>query len=152
MHAWSALLVAHRRLTSTLDAELRANADMTLDEYDVLHQLRRAGEPIRMSELAAQVLISRPTTTRVVDRLVGRGWVDRHQDPADRRVVRVGLTGTGRVVLRGAGRLHVDGIARLFEAPLTGAQISAIGDALDAVVAAEGAHRVEPVSGGDRRV
>lgn len=135
MRAWSSLLVAHRRLTTTLDAELREHADMTLDEYDVLHQLRRAGDPIRMSELAAQVLISRPTTTRVVDRLVERGWVQRHKDTTDRRVVRVGLTATGRDALRGAGRLHVDGIARLFEAPLTESQISAVGEALDAVVA-----------------
>ena len=138
MRAWSALLVAHRRLTSTLDAELREHADMTLDEYDVLHQLHRAGEPMRMSELAEQVLISRPTTTRVVDRLVERRWIDRHKDPTDRRVVRVGLTVVGDEVLRSAGRLHLDGIARLFEAPLSESQIFAAGEALGAVVGGEG--------------
>ena len=136
MRAWSALLVAHRRLTATLDVELRAGSDLTLDEYDVLHQLARAGEPIRMSELAGQVLISRPTTTRVVDRLVERGWVARLRDGSDRRVVRVALTDDGRAVLRAAARIHLDGIARLFEAPLTPARLHALGDALELVIAA----------------
>ena len=53
MRAWSALLVAHRRLTAEMDRELRERVGMDLDEYDVLHQLQRAGRPVRMGELAA---------------------------------------------------------------------------------------------------
>lgn len=137
MRAWSALLVAHRRLTATLDADLRARADMTLDEYDVLHQLSRSDEPMRMSALAGQVLISRPTTTRVVDRLVARGFVERLRDEGDRRVVRVGLTAAGRSALRSAARVHVDGIARRFEAPLSADRLAALGAALEDVIAAQ---------------
>jgi len=136
MRAWTALLVAHRQISTALDAELREQSDMSLDEHDVLHQLRIAGEPIRMSELSARVLISRPSTTRVVDRLVERGWVERDRSATDRRVVRVDLAADGRAALRAAGRLHVDGIARMFEAPLTPTQIAAMGDALSAVVVA----------------
>ena len=77
---WTALLIAHRRLTTQLDADLRAGADMALDEYDVLYQTRRAGRPLRMSELASRVLISRPSTTRVVDHLVRRGFLAREHD------------------------------------------------------------------------
>ncbi len=120
LEVWTALLVAHRRLTTQLDADLRAGADMTLDEYDVLYQLRRAGHPLRMSELASQVLISRPSTTRVVDHLVQRGWVERRHDGTDRRVVLVGLTTEGKRAQRRAGRLHLEGIARLVESPLAG--------------------------------
>jgi len=136
MRAWSALLVAHRRLTDELDAELRAGMDLSLDEFDLLHQIERAGAPLKMSELAAQVLISRPTMSRVVDRLVQSGWVDRRGDAVDRRVVRVTLTRQGRAVWRRAAQLHFDGVARHFEAPLTRGQIDAVADALEVLAAA----------------
>lgn len=135
LRAWSALLVAHRRLTDELDAELRAGMDMTLDEYDLLHQVERAGAPLKMSELASRVLISRPTMSRVCDRLVERGWIERHGDPVDRRVVRVGLTRRGRAAWRRAAALHFDGVARRFEAPLSRSQIDAVADALGVLAA-----------------
>lgn len=137
MRAWSVFLVAHRRLTTTLDAELRSAVDMTLDEYDVLHQLARGGSAMRMSDLAGEVLISRPTTTRVVDRLVTRGWVTRERDGGDRRVVRVELTTDGRTALRAAAKVHLDGIARWFESPLDPQQLEQLGAALEQVVDAD---------------
>jgi DNA-binding MarR family transcriptional regulator len=130
---WTALLVAHRRLTTQLDGELRAGAEMTLDEYDVLYQVRRARRPLRMSELASQVLVSRPTATRVADHLVRRGWLERGHDTADRRAVLVALTPAGRRAQARAGRLHLDGIARLVEAPLTGHDVGPLVAALRAL-------------------
>jgi DNA-binding MarR family transcriptional regulator len=133
LDVWTALLVAHRRLTTQLDVELRAGADMTLDEYDVLFQLRRARRPLRMSELASRVLISRPSTTRVVDQLVQRGWLERAYDERDRRVVMVGLTQEGTRAQTRAGRLHLDGIARLVEAPLADHERECVTGALRAL-------------------
>jgi DNA-binding MarR family transcriptional regulator len=130
---WTALLVAHRRLTAQLDAELRAATDMSLDEYDLLYQLRLAGRPLRMSELAANVLISRPSVSRVADRLVSRGWMERWHDDIDRRVVLVRLTDEGKRAQRRAGRLHLDGIARLIEAPLAGYDVVGLAAALEAL-------------------
>jgi DNA-binding MarR family transcriptional regulator len=135
LEVWTALLVAHRRLTTQLDAELRAGGDMSLDEYDVLYQLRRAGRPLRMSELASQVLISRPTTTRVTDHLVRRGWLERRHDDADRRVVLVELTDEGKRAQARAGRLHLDGIARLVDAPLARHELRRLAAALHALAA-----------------
>lgn len=134
LEAWSALLVAHRRLTGELDRELRAGVGLSLDEYDVLYQVVLAGAPLRMSELAQGLLVSRPTASRVVDRLVDRGWVQRWHDPDDRRVVRLELTAEGRRVQRRAGRLHVDGIARHVGAPLADHDESAFAAALRSLV------------------
>jgi DNA-binding MarR family transcriptional regulator len=131
LEVWTALLIAHRRLTARLDAELRAGADMTLDEYDVLYQTHLAGRPLRMSELAGRVLISRPSTSRVADRLVLQGWLERWHDEDDRRVVLVSLTSEGKRAFRRAARLHLDGIARLVEAPLAGFDLSTLGAALN---------------------
>ena len=107
---------------------------MSLDEYDVLFQLRRAGQPLAMSELADHVLISRASTTRLVDRLVGLGWVDRWHDDQDRRRVLVRLTEEGRRRQGAAGRLHLKGIARLVGIPLVGHDLRALTAALQALV------------------
>src|ERR1700730_16470309 len=136
LELWTALLVAHRRLTTQLDADLRAGADMTLDGYDVLYQVRRAGGPLRMSELASRVLISRPSTTRVVDQLVQRGWLQRGHDDIDRRVVLVGLTPKGKRAQARAGRLHLDGIGRLVEVPLARDELACASRALRVLAAA----------------
>jgi DNA-binding MarR family transcriptional regulator len=126
MAAWSALLLAHRRLTAALDQDLRTRAGIGLEDYDVLYQIRSAGEPLRMTQLAERVLVSRPTASRVVDRLVARGWIRRWHDDADRRVVLLELTPEGKRRQAGAGRIHVDGIARWVEAPLAGRDLSAL--------------------------
>jgi len=133
MSAWTALLLAHRRLISQLDTELREGAGMTLDEYDVLVQLRLSRRPLSMTEIADKVLISRASTTRVVDRLSARGWVDRWHDDQDRRRVLVELTDEGRREQGAAGRLHLDGIARRVGAPLAGHDVRALTSALRAL-------------------
>jgi DNA-binding MarR family transcriptional regulator len=136
LRLWTAFLAAHRRLTTALDTELRRLASMSLDEYDVLYQLAQAGRPLRMSELAGRVLISRPAATRVVDRLVRRGWLDRRNDDRDRRTVLVSITEPGRREQRRAGRLHLDGLARLVERPLEGVDHRGLAAALEALAAA----------------
>ena len=125
--------MAHRHLTTRLDAELRQAAGVTLDEYDVLYQLRLGGRPMRMAELADHVLISRPTASRVVDRLVNAGWVTRRDDDHDRRVVLIALTEAGRRQQARAARIHLDGIARLVATPLQAYDVDSLTAALRAI-------------------
>ena len=67
-------------------------------EFDVLSTLRRSGSPFELTagELAALTHVTSGTMTSRVDRLTARGLVERHQDPADGRLVRVRLTPEGR--------------------------------------------------------
>lgn len=127
---WSALLVAHRRLTVELDGELRRDGAMTLDEYDVLYQVRLGPGPLRMTDLADRVLISRPSASRLVERLVGRGWLDRWHDDADRRVVLLSLTRDGRRAQGRAAAVHLAGIERLVGVPLAGHDVASLAAAL----------------------
>jgi DNA-binding MarR family transcriptional regulator len=133
LEVWIALLVAHRRLTTALDAELRVGVDMTLDEYDILYQLRRARRSLRMSELAEVVLISRPSTTRIADHLVARGWLERRHDEIDRRAVLVGLTPEGHKAQSDAARIHRAGLERLVAKPLAGHDLEVVAGALRAL-------------------
>ena len=73
-------------------------------EFDVLSALRRAGAPHELSpgQLLVQTLVTSGTMTNRVDRLAGRGLVERRPDPEDRRGVRVRLTAAGTAVVDAA--------------------------------------------------
>lgn len=52
-----------------------------------------------VSDVAAFLGVSNAAASRAVDRLVKRGFVDRSEAEADRRAVRLSLSGTGRQLL-----------------------------------------------------
>jgi DNA-binding MarR family transcriptional regulator len=109
--AWEALLTAHAVLIKKL-AEQDVWTDVTMREYDVLYTLSKCDEPIRLSDLNRNVLLSQPALSRMVDRLVERGLVQRTPDPADGRSVRLSLTSIGRERQRVTGGRHAIGVAR----------------------------------------
>lgn len=73
-------------------------------EFDVLAALRRAGDPYELSpgRLLRETMVTSGTMTNRVDRLAGRGFVERHPDPEDRRGVLVRLTAEGKDAVDGA--------------------------------------------------
>lgn len=88
------------RLARHLDRARRsafAASDLESWEFDVLAALRRAGSPYHLSPkaLLQQTLVSSGTMTNRIDRLVERGFVERHTDPHDGRGVLVVLTPLG---------------------------------------------------------
>ena len=116
--AWEALLSAHARLMKQFAAE-DVWQDLSMREYDVLYTLSKCGEPVRMGELHRHVLLSQPALSRMVDRLVERGLVERCPDPADGRGVRLSLTEAGRERQRQIGRRHAGSVARALTAELS---------------------------------
>src|ERR1051325_8413245 len=83
--AWRGRLRPHAGLLDVLEKELAANGSMPVAFYDVLVNLSEAGGRLRMSDLADQVLLSRSGVTRLVDRMVVAGLIDRDTCPSDRR-------------------------------------------------------------------
>ncbi len=95
------------RLARHLDLARReafAAHDIESWEFDVLAALRRAGEPYELSpgRLLRETLVTSGTMTNRVDRLAGRGYVERYPDPEDRRGVIVRLTREGKTAVDGA--------------------------------------------------
>src|SRR5919197_6687353 len=72
--------------------------------------------PVRMGELATALRVAESTATRVVDRLVADGLLERMPDPSDRRTVRVALTTKGRALLAKARRRRSQTMAELLDA------------------------------------
>ena len=113
--AWRAFLRAHAHVVRALERELQTDQDLALTDYDVLVQLSLADEHrLRMSELADALLLSRSGATRLVDRLVAEGLVERVMCDADRRGQWASLTDRGLGRLREATPTHLRGIGQHF--------------------------------------
>ena len=100
---------AHVAATVAIEHTLR-EFGINRGEFDVLASLRRAGEPHRLSpgELAAAMVLSPSAMTNRLERLAGRGLVERRADPADGRHGIVTLTSQGRALVDRAVEAHVD--------------------------------------------
>jgi DNA-binding MarR family transcriptional regulator len=134
MRAWQSLLHAHDRVVRSLDRELRDAHGLQLAEYDVLLRLARAPDgALRMSELAERVMLSPSGVTRLVDRLVARGLLERRPDPEDARAALACLREEGRRELRRAARTHLRGIRRHFTGRLSQRQLHDVASGLEAV-------------------
>jgi DNA-binding MarR family transcriptional regulator len=89
------LAQANRVVTATLE-RLLAQEGATIEHWRVLEVL--SDEQGRsMGELAQLVLMNHPALTKLMDRMVSRGWAHRAADPADSRKVLVFITDAGLV-------------------------------------------------------
>lgn len=125
--AWSAFLRAHARVVRELERELQVEQRMALTDYDVLVQLANADDRrLRMSELADRLLLSRSGATRLVDRLVAQGLVERVMCDVDRRGQWASLTDAGYERLRQASPTHLRGVAEHFLDRLSADELAAM--------------------------
>ena len=87
-----------RRFSAAVHRELRDELQsVTLHQLGVLFQLRST--TLTMRELARELDVSESAATAVTDRLVRQGLVDRLDDPADRRVVRLEISKSGAALV-----------------------------------------------------
>ena len=94
----------------TLGRELEQSVGIPLVFFDVLIHVGAAPEArLTMSRLSADVALTTGGVTRLVDRMVDAGLVERQNCPSDRRSIHVVLTPEGRAVLDRAVAAHVDG-------------------------------------------
>ncbi|MDF1814298.1 MAG: MarR family transcriptional regulator [Verrucomicrobiales bacterium] len=79
-------------------------------EYDVLASLRRQGEPytLNASEIAEGSMLSPGALTNRIDRLLKRNFVERQEDPDDRRRVLISLTPEGVKMADKAAKARFD--------------------------------------------
>lgn len=139
--SWRAFLHAHARITRRLDEELQENHGLSLAEYDALLQIAAApGRRLRMNLIAERVLLSRSGVTRLVDRLVADGAVERVACTTDARGAEAVLTASGLGRLRDASRTHLAGVERYFLEAVPEEDRAAIERGLARVVDAVGPH------------
>jgi MarR family transcriptional regulator, 2-MHQ and catechol-resistance regulon repressor len=102
-----------RRLTESLGRELEQSIGIPMVFFDVLIHIGAAPEArLTMSRLSTDVALTTGGVTRLVDRMVDAGLVERQNCPNDRRSIHVVLTPGGRAMLESAVAAHIDGIQR----------------------------------------
>lgn len=134
MLAWRAFLTAHARVTTLLATELQSEKGLPLTWYDVLVQLQEAPDNrLRMTDLAAAVLLSKSGLTRLVDRMYAARLVDRAADAADRRGRWVIATAAGLERLEDAAAVHMRGVADHFTSRISQREAQVLAKALSGV-------------------
>ena len=119
MGAWLALLRTNARLWDQLETQMRRDHGLTIARYDVLAHLELAGGRLRLSELAATVMLSPSGLSKLLDRMDASGLIQREPDPRDARSTYAVITPRGRALVTKARASHHDLLQRRF------------GDALD---------------------
>jgi DNA-binding MarR family transcriptional regulator len=127
--AWRGYLRTHATLLARLDDELQRRHRLPLSSYEVLLFLDGAPDRrLRMSELAASVLLSPSGVTRLVDRLVEDGLVAKQRCAGDRRGSHAVLTDAGAARFAAARCTHLAGIRAGFLDRLSVEQQAALAD------------------------
>jgi DNA-binding MarR family transcriptional regulator len=115
LNAWRGMLAAHSAIIATLDEELEREHGLPLTSYEVLLHLADAPDrSLRMGDLAERLFLSRSGLTRLIDRLVKAGLVERASCESDRRGSYARLTAEGRRRFDAARPTHLRGVREHF--------------------------------------
>jgi len=131
LNAWGAFLTAHKALENILSRELESACGLPLTWFDALAQLRMApAHRLTMGQLATALLFSKSGLTRLIDRMVEAGLVQRLARPGDRRSLHIALTDAGEAKFRQALPIHLDHVKRYFAAYIEDGEAAAVESAL----------------------
>jgi DNA-binding MarR family transcriptional regulator len=97
-------------------SHLRERFDTTLPRFDLMAQLERAPEGLKMNELSRRMMVTGGNVTGITDQLVAEGLVDRVDVEGDRRAYRVRLTAKGRKLFHEMAHQHERWITGAFAA------------------------------------
>ena len=135
MAAWRAFVLANARIVKLLGAELDSEG-LSLPAYECLARLSEAADGrMRMSDLATFATLTPSGLTRLIDKLVADGLVERLRCDTDARVVYAAITPAGLTRLKEAYPVHLRGVREHFIDRLTPSQLATLRAALDPLVA-----------------
>jgi len=114
LRLWLRLLSCTNQIESRVRQSLQSSFGTTLPRFDLMAQLERASEGLKMSELSQRMMVTGGNVTGVTDGLEKEGLVVREVDFADRRVYRVKLTADGERQFRRMAAEHERWVIDLF--------------------------------------
>src|SRR5207253_4492313 len=119
LRLWLRMLTCTQLVEKQLRSRLRERFDTTLPRFDLMAQLERSPEGLKMNELSRRMMVTGGNVTGVTDELASEGLVDRVDVEGDRRARRVRLTARGRKLFNEMAARHerwiVDALAGLGE-------------------------------------
>jgi DNA-binding MarR family transcriptional regulator len=111
LQAWESLFRAQHELFTEMVADFD-HGDLNQAEYDVLLTVTRSPDMVaRLRDVTANMLISQPSVSRLVDRMVSRGLISKCADPDDGRGSLIRATDAGARAFRSLAMVHGRSIA-----------------------------------------
>ncbi|MBS0337264.1 MAG: MarR family transcriptional regulator [Proteobacteria bacterium] len=95
LRLWLRLLTCTQLIERNVRNRLRLQFATTLPRFDLMSQLERHPEGLKMNELSRRMMVTGGNVTGITDQLVKEGLVERLPQPSDRRAFRVRLTRAG---------------------------------------------------------
>jgi DNA-binding MarR family transcriptional regulator len=114
LRLWLRLLTCTQIVEKQVRTQLRERFDTTLPRFDLMAQLERAPDGLKMNELSRRMMVTGGNVTGITDQLVAEGLVDRVDVAGDRRAYRVKLTAKGRKVFHDMANQHEGWIVEAF--------------------------------------
>ena len=96
LRLWLRMLTCTQLIETQVRTHLRDQFETTLPRFDLMAQLERSPEGLKMNELSRRMMVTGGNVTGITDQLVAEGLVERTPVPGDRRAFRVKLTPKGR--------------------------------------------------------
>ena len=96
LRLWLRMLTCSQLIEKQVRAGLRDEFNTTLPRFDLMAQLEREPQGMKMNELSRRMMVTGGNITPVTDQFVQEGWVERMELPHDRRAWLVRLTPAGR--------------------------------------------------------
>lgn len=104
--AWESLFRAQHEVFEQTSGDF-TDGDLSQAEYDLLLTVVRGDEhSARLRDVTANMLISQPSVSRLVDRMVARGLIGKCPDPHDGRGAIVKATDAGVAAFRRVATVH----------------------------------------------
>lgn len=116
LRLWLRLLTCTQIVEKQVRSLLRERFDTTLPRFDLMAQLERAPEGLKMNELSRRMMVTGGNVTGITDQLVAEGLVERIDVEGDRRAYCVRLTAKGRKQFQEMARQHEEWIVEAFSA------------------------------------
>jgi DNA-binding MarR family transcriptional regulator len=130
LRAWSGILQAHALVGRRLEVALQERHRLSLAEYTVLDRLWTAAGSLRMSDLAGSALLSPSGVSRLVDRLVAEGLLERTTSGDDGRAILAVLTQSGERRRGEAATTHAEELRGAFLAVYSPDELGVLGELL----------------------
>jgi DNA-binding MarR family transcriptional regulator len=103
---WLRMLSCTTRIENEIRTRLREQFDVTLPRFDLMAQLHRHPEGLRMGELSKRMMVTGGNITGITDQLEEEKLVVRVHSATDRRVYSVKLTAAGKRAFTKMAAVH----------------------------------------------
>lgn len=112
---WLRMLSCTTKIEAEIRSRLRAQFGITLPRFDLMAQLERYPEGLRMGELSRRMMVTGGNVTGITDQLEQEKLVMRVPDPKDGRAYSVKLTAAGREAFSAMAQVHEGWVAELLQ-------------------------------------